>query len=181
MLVAIVACEIGFWVFLGAGLLTRYVLRRPRLGAVLLVCVPLVDVALLVLTGLDLRSGTQPDLSHGLAALYLGFSVAFGHSLVRWADVRAAHRFAGGPPPAASPRSGTWPRVRKEWKDFGLALLAAAVTVAVLAGLVLVAGPGVDTRPLLGFLPSMGVALTVWLLGWPVWETVRAAGSRRAG
>ena len=41
---AIVACEIGFWVVLAAGLLTRYVLRRPRAGAALLVCVPLVDL-----------------------------------------------------------------------------------------------------------------------------------------
>ena len=28
----IIACEVGFWLVLGAGLFARYVLRRPRLG-----------------------------------------------------------------------------------------------------------------------------------------------------
>lgn len=36
LLVIIVACEIGFWVLIGAGLTARYLLRRPRLGAGLL-------------------------------------------------------------------------------------------------------------------------------------------------
>ncbi|MCF6506523.1 hypothetical protein E9549_03735, partial [Blastococcus sp. MG754426] len=60
MLVAIIACEIGFWVVLAAGLLTRYVLRRPRLGGALLLGVPLVDAVLLVLTAVDLGSGAAP-------------------------------------------------------------------------------------------------------------------------
>ena len=173
MLVAIVACEIGFWIVLGAGLLARYGLRRRRLGGALLLMVPLIDVALLVLTAVDLRSGAEPDLSHGLAALYLGFSVAFGHDLVHWADVRVAHRFAGGPPPQGPPPSGTRARVRKEWRDFGLGVLGAAVSVAVLAGLVAATGPGVDDGALLGLLPKLVLVLVIWLLGWPAWESVR--------
>jgi hypothetical protein len=35
------------------------------------------------------------------APAYLGFSVVFGPSVIRWADARFAHRFAGGPPPVA--------------------------------------------------------------------------------
>lgn len=179
MLIAIVACEIGFWVVLAAGLLARYGLGRPRLGAALLIAVPLVDLALLVLTAVDLRSGTEPDLSHGLAALYLGFSVAFGHDLIRWADVRVAHRFAGGPPPAGPPPSGTRARARKEWRDFGLALLGAALTAAVLAGLAAATGPGVDDSALLGLLPKVGYVLVIWLFGWPVWESVALARRTR--
>lgn len=97
----IIACEIGFWVVLLAGLATRYVLRRPWTGAVLLLCVPLVDLVLLWATVLDLRQGAVADWSHGLAAVYLGFSVAFGHDIIRRADQRFAHRFAGGPVPAS--------------------------------------------------------------------------------
>ncbi|WP_407342151.1 hypothetical protein [Pengzhenrongella phosphoraccumulans] len=87
MLVAVIAaCEVGFWVLLGAGLVARYALRRPRLGAALLVGVPLVDLVLLAATVLDLRAGSTATFVHGLAAAYIGFSVAFGHSTIRWAD-----------------------------------------------------------------------------------------------
>ena len=57
----IVACEIAFWVVLAAGLVARYGLRRRRLGAILLACVPLVDVVLLVATVLDLSRGARAD------------------------------------------------------------------------------------------------------------------------
>jgi hypothetical protein len=175
VLIAIVACEIGFWVVLGAGLLARYGLRRRRLGGALLLAVPLIDLLLLVLTAVDLRSGAEPDLTHGLAALYLGFSVAFGHDLVRWADVRVAHRFAGGPAPQGPPPSGTAARVRKEWRDFGMGVVGAVLSAAVLAGLVAATAPGVDDGPLLGLLPKLVLVLGIWLLAWPVWESVRYA------
>ncbi|RQX50832.1 hypothetical protein DLJ57_10885, partial [Micromonospora chalcea] len=95
MLVAvIVGCEVAFWVVLLAGLIARYPLRRPRLGAALLIAVPVVDLVLLAATMIDLRRGATATFAHGLAAAYLGFSVAFGHRMVRWADERFAHRFA---------------------------------------------------------------------------------------
>lgn len=103
----IIACEVLFWVFLLAGLATRYLLRRPRLGAALLICAPLVDLILLVAVSLDLRAGAEPSLAHLLAAIYLGISVGYGHSMVRWADVRFAHRYADGPAPAPKPRRGS--------------------------------------------------------------------------
>lgn len=106
ILAVIAACEIGFWVVLLAGLATRYLLRRRRLGGVLLAAVPLVDLVLLGATVLDLRDGATAGFAHGLAAAYLGFSVVFGPSMVRVADERFAHRFAGGPPPGRPPRTG---------------------------------------------------------------------------
>ena len=102
----IIACEIMFWVFIAAGLAARYLLRRKTLGAALLICAPLVDVVLLVATALDLRGGGEANFTHGLAAAYIGFSVAFGHSLISWADARFAYRFAGGPAPVAPPKYG---------------------------------------------------------------------------
>ena len=123
----IVACEVGFWVVLFAGLATRYLWRRPRLGAALLVCVPLVDLVLLVASALDLRYGRgEADVAHGLAAVYLGVSVAWGHSMVRWADARFAHRFAGGPSPPRPPKTGR-EHARHERRQWGRHLLAWAV------------------------------------------------------
>jgi hypothetical protein len=180
MLPYVVACEIGFWVVLGAGLLARYVLNRRRLGAALLLAVPLVDVALLVLAFLDLRSGAAPDLSHGLSAGYLGFSVAFGPDLVRWADVRVAHRFRSGPPPVPVPPSGSRARMRKEWRDFALAVLATVLSGAVLAALAAATGPGTDDAPLLTLLPKLAMVLLIWFLGWPLWETDAVAAADRS-
>src|SRR5918994_7261573 len=137
MLIAVVvACEIGFWVVLGAGLLARYGLGRRRLGAILLVCVPLVDVVLLVATVIDLAHGATADFGHGLAAAYIGFSVAFGHGAIRWADERFAHRFAGGPPPWRPPRGGR-ERARYEWRELSKAAVAWAISCALLAAAIL--------------------------------------------
>lgn len=176
ILAAIVACEIGFWVVLAAGLTARYALRRPRLGAALLVCVPLVDLALLAFTVIDLRRGAPPSQAHGLAAVYLGVSVVFGHAMVRWADVRAAHRWAGGPPPAPKPAGGTPERLRYEWREFGKACLAVALSCALLLGAIAVVGDRGETAGLWAWMPRLGLVLAVWLVGWPVVETVRSAG-----
>lgn len=138
----IVATEIAFWVVLFSGLAARYVLRRPRLGAALLVATPLVDVALLGFTVLDLSNGATASVAHSLAAVYIGVSLAFGHQLVRWADVRFAQRFAGGPAPERGPRSGRahaaharrgWRRHLLAWA-IGVGLLLAAEAVVADAG-----------------------------------------------
>ncbi|MCQ9707551.1 hypothetical protein M7752_14125, partial [Streptomyces sp. BSP1] len=102
----IVICEVGFWVLLAAGLGLRYLAKMPRTGAAVLLCEPLLEVVLLVVTVLDLRAGADPDWKHGLAAVYIGYTAAFGHYTVRWLDGHARHRLAGGPPPVRPPRFG---------------------------------------------------------------------------
>jgi hypothetical protein len=185
MLIAILACEVGFWLVLAAGLVVRYALRRPRLGGALLVGVPLVDLALLVLTVVDLRRGSPVEAAHGLAAAYLGFSVVFGHAMVRAVDVRVAHRFRGGPAPAAKPFSGTWARARREWREFGRAALAAGLSAVLLLGAIAMLGPNADAGPLWGWFPRLGVTLLIWLVAWPLWDSIRAltrsAGASAAG
>lgn len=180
IIAAVVVCEVGFWVVLAAGLLVRYVLRRPRLGGVLLACVPLVDLALLAFTVLDLRRGAPAQLGHGLAAVYLGYSVVFGRATVRWADRRAAHRWAGGPPPRPRPASGTRARVRLEWREFGQGCAAAGISAVLLLAAVALAGERADVGPLTAWLPKLGLVLVVWLVGWPLWETARCAASPAA-
>src|SRR5918998_1440252 len=132
MLIApLLACGNGFWVVLGARLTPRYLFRRRRLRALLLALVPFVDLILLVATVIDLSGGATADFKHGLAAAYIGFSVAFGHSMIRWADQRFAHRFAGGPPPWRPPEGGP-ARVRYEWLEWGKGMLGWAVACGLL-------------------------------------------------
>ncbi|MDQ1008266.1 hypothetical protein QFZ82_002751 [Streptomyces sp. V4I23] len=127
----IVVCEVGFWVLLAAGLATRYLLKMPRTGAALLLCEPLLEVVLLVATAVDLESGAEPSWKHGLAALYIGYTVGHGHRTVKWLDGHAAHRFGGAPPPAKPPRYGM-ARAKHEGRVWLGTLIAAGVTTVLL-------------------------------------------------
>lgn len=132
----IIGSEIMFWVFLFGGLAARYVLRRKRLSSALLICAPLVDLVTLTAAVVDLRAGTEPSFAHVLAAIYIGVSVGFGHSMVHWADVRFAHRFADGPAPAPKPAGGP-ARIAHERRGILRHLIAGAVggALLLLAGL----------------------------------------------
>ncbi|HST81365.1 MAG TPA: hypothetical protein VLL08_06465 [Kineosporiaceae bacterium] len=158
----IIGCEIGFWLILVTGLVLRYLVGRPRLGAVVLVLAPLVDLILLVATVLDLRAGAQAEWMHGLAAAYIGYSVAFGHSTIRWADVRFAHRFAGGPAPDTRDKYGM-ARAIKEWKIFGLAVLAWLASCALLIAAIALVGNG-ETAELQAWIGRLSLILGIWFL-----------------
>jgi hypothetical protein len=56
------------------------------LSNAVLLCVPLIDVVLLAATVISVRRGAEPDIWHGLSAAYLGLTVVYGHSTIRWAD-----------------------------------------------------------------------------------------------
>jgi hypothetical protein len=156
----IVICEVLFWAVLVAGLATRYLLRRRRLGGALLACAPLVDVVLLVATALDLRGGGTATVAHSLAAVYIGVSVGFGHRMVRWADVRFAHRYAGGPPPEPKPRHGA-AHAAYERAGWARHLLAWAVGVGLMGLAVLVVGDVARTQALLDTMRLWSVVLVV--------------------
>lgn len=170
LLIVIAACEIGFWVLLLAGLVARYPLRRRRLGAVLLAATPVTDLVLLVAGTLDLRAGATAGVAHGLGAAYLGFSVVFGPALVRWADARFAHRFAGGPPPVRPPRYGPG-RVRYEWREFGKAGLAVGIAAVLLLAAIVMVGDPDRTEALRWWLVRLGMVLAIWAI-WPVSHTL---------
>lgn len=106
MITVIIACEIGFWLLLLAGLVARYILRARRLSTLLLAAVPLVDVVLLIVTVVDVRRGAALDPSHALAAAYIGISVMFGPGMIHWADQKFAARFGDRSRAADPPKFG---------------------------------------------------------------------------
>jgi hypothetical protein len=160
VLAVIIACEIGFWVLLVAGLLARYVLRARTVSTLLLLSVPLVDVVLLAVSVIDLRRGGAAGFEHGLAAVYLGVSVAFGHQMVRWADQRFARRFAGGPEPVRPPRAGHAHAAhqRRQWLRH---LLAYGIAVVVLGVFTALVGDADRTAPLWAVLWPWTIVLVV--------------------
>ncbi|MFC8246648.1 hypothetical protein [Streptomyces chartreusis] len=150
MIVAlIIACEVGFWVLLALGLAVRYLLKWRRTSVVLLLCEPLLELVLFVATAVDLKNGAEPGWEHGLAALYIGYTVVYGHYTIRWLDGHAAHRLGGAPRPPRPPRYGM-ARARHEGGLWLRTLLGAAVACALLQGAVWYVGDG-DTSSLRSF------------------------------
>ncbi|CAM5272490.1 hypothetical protein GCM10010329_79160 [Streptomyces spiroverticillatus] len=159
-----------FWVLLGAGLAARYALGQRALGAALLLCVPLIDVVLLVTTVLSVRAGAEPTIWHGLSAAYLGLTIVYGHRTVRWADAKFAHRYQGAALPER-PRLYGRAAVVDAWRSWLTFLLAYAISAGLLFGLVLLVG-GLDRgAPLLIWLNPLSKVLIYSLL-WPVAASV---------
>ncbi|MEU8433027.1 hypothetical protein AB0F18_08935 [Streptomyces sp. NPDC029216] len=147
MLVAlIIACEVGFWVLLAGGLALRYLAGMPRLGAAVLLCEPLLELALLVVSFADLKNGGEPSWRHGLAAFYIGYTVGYGHYTVKWLDRHAAHRLAGGPKPPGTKYGKA--RAVHEWKLWTRTLAAAVVALGLLQAGIWYAGDAADTSGL---------------------------------
>lgn len=171
------ACEVGFWVLLVTGLAARYLLRAQRLSMVLLVLVPVLDLVLVTASLIDVSGGSPPGMTHGLAAVYLGFTVAFGHSVIRWADRRFAHRFAGGPAPPKPPKYGR-AKVAYEWREWSKIAVAWGVSLVVTFVTAMVAGTGVPPLPdwyddpLWSWCARLVPIVLIWFVGWPLWTTI---------
>ncbi|RLP74580.1 hypothetical protein D9V32_12905 [Mycetocola tolaasinivorans] len=175
LVIAIVICEVAFWVAILAGLTARYLLRRPRLGAVLLLLAPVIDAVLLALVLVDLLGGGTASWQHGLAAIYIGASIAYGGRMVSWADVRFKQRFAGGPAPEKVYGSRY---TLKCWRDVVRTTLAVAIAAAILGGIILLVNDPERTDALSGFFRILGIVFVVdllWAVSYTIWPKKPAA------
>ncbi|MFD2840661.1 hypothetical protein ACFSYH_08770 [Populibacterium corticicola] len=169
ILFAIIACEIGFWIAILAGLAARYLAGRPRLGAALLIAAPIIDVVLLVLVAVDLLGGGHASWHHGLAAIYIGISVAYGHRMIGWADAKFATRFRGAPPRAVL--SGSAYTI-KCWQDVARTSVAAGIAGAILYGLIYFVAAPARTAELEGFFQVLGLIVgidLIWAASYTLW------------
>ncbi|HWK21854.1 MAG TPA: hypothetical protein VNS08_02380 [Ureibacillus sp.] len=82
----IIVAEILFWIAIIAGLFTRYALHQKRLSILFFLLTPLIDLALIVLTVVDLHSGAIATAAHGLSVIYIGVSISYGKTMINWAD-----------------------------------------------------------------------------------------------
>ena len=164
----ILGCEVAFWVVLALALAVRYLLRRDRQSRLLLLALPALDLVLFGLTALDLKRGSPAAFAHGLAAAYVGVTLAFGGVAVSWADRHVAHWFAGSPRPAPAPTRG-WPAFRYELVLWVRCLVAALITILLVIGLIAFANNETATEALHPWLriPFGGVIL--WFLFGPLW------------
>ncbi|WP_414051448.1 hypothetical protein [Macrococcus animalis] len=86
ILLLIIAAEIMFWVFIILGLIARYTFKKEKLSLILLSSTISVDLFLVICTTIDLRSGNEASVFHGIAAVYIGVSLMFGKQMIQYAD-----------------------------------------------------------------------------------------------
>ncbi|HBF59627.1 MAG TPA: hypothetical protein DDW40_10120 [Exiguobacterium sp.] len=153
---AIVCCEIQFWVFIVAGLIVRYGFRREKLGFRLMAMSPVIDIVLLVLTVFDLSRGSTATLAHGLAAIYIGVSLAFGKQMIAWAD--GVYRRVILREQVAKERIS---RARRERNGFYRHILAFLIGGALLGAMILWLGNTEQTESLLRTLQLWGLVLVI--------------------
>ncbi|GAC70961.1 hypothetical protein [Gordonia soli] len=180
ILFVIIGCEIGFWLLLFGGLSVRYLLKRPRWSRPILLAIPILDLALLTAVAVDIHGGGEVTSIHRLAGIYLGVTIAFGHSMIAWADARFANWFADGPPPPKPPTGGM-PKFWHEARVYGRWLIAAAIaSVATLLLSVTVADPE-QRAELFGIFPMLAPVTVIWLIVGPVWALLAGRDDDRHG
>jgi hypothetical protein len=167
----IIGCEAAFWVVLALALAARYLLRRDLLSRALLLGLPAVDLLLLLFTALDLRSGTPATFAHGLATAYVGFTVAFGPVMIRWADRHFAFRFAGGPRPVTVTALG-WVAVREELELWLRCVVAWIITIALLSALITYIDNEAITEELYAWFRIASGSTILWFVLGPMWRVV---------
>ncbi|MEC5181581.1 hypothetical protein [Arthrobacter sp. CG_A4] len=175
ILAIIVGCEIGFWVLIVLGLIARYVLRLKRTGVVLLAITPVVDLILLAATVIDMMAGAMATLFHGIAAIYLGVSVAYGHKMISWADIRFAHKFAAGPAPVKKYGRAY---AGECWKDVARTTLAVVIAAGILWLITSLVDDVSRTSALSGLYGILGLIVAaelLWALGYTLWPKAESA------
>ncbi len=168
LIAVIVGCEIAFWLFLLSGLLVRYLFDLKRLSSALLICVPLVDVVLLAATTIDLSRGAVATYAHGLAAAYIGFSVAFGSVTIGWVDAWFAYKYAGAKRPASAPTHG-WKLIRSEIFWWLRCVLAVAVTQTLVYAAIFFVDDPHRTEQLNLWLKIPLFTVVLWFIFGPLW------------
>ncbi|PAF16921.1 hypothetical protein [Terribacillus saccharophilus] len=158
----IVISEIGFWVLILAGFITRYFFKLKKLGLILLASTPVIDLILLVATSVDLYRGSIATQVHAIAAIYIGVSISFGKSIIKWADVRFQYYvMKQGPKPVKQFGLDYAKHYLKSW---GQHVLAYIIGVGILFGLIYLINDSSRTEVLSGFLKVWTIVLGIDLV-----------------
>lgn len=158
----IIACEIAFWVVIVSGLVVRYLLKRPKLGLFLLALTPVVDLILLLATGFDLYRGAVATTAHAIAAVYIGVSIAYGKSMIEWADQRFQYYVTKqGPKPAVRYGMDHAKHYLKGWIRH---VIAYAIGAGILVGLIYLINDPSRTEAMNGVLRIWTLALGIDLI-----------------
>ncbi|MFB9974102.1 hypothetical protein FPQ10_09025 [Allobacillus sp. SKP2-8] len=155
----IVACEVGFWIFIIAGLVMRYIFNQKRIGILLLAMTPVVDLILILVTGIDMYRGGEPTTADAIAPIYIAVSIIYGKSIIQWADERFAYYVKReGPKP---PRRVGIEYAKHSMKGSLQHILAYMIGGAILLFMIYYIGNDTDTTVLESTLKFWGIIVIV--------------------
>ncbi|WP_229837873.1 hypothetical protein [Cellvibrio zantedeschiae] len=146
-------------------------MKFPKTSKAVLLCVPLLDLILLVATAIDLHHGATAEFAHGLAAVYLGFTVVYGGPLIKWLDQYAAYKFQSGEKIEAEQKYG-WSHTLDEWKQWLKGVAAGAIAAALLFLAISYVNQPEKTKLLYDWFQYIFWVLLIWLVCWPVWYSL---------
>ena len=126
---------------------------------------------LLAATAVDLRSESVATFAHGLAAAYLGFSIAFGGVTIEWADGVFARRFTGGSAAEKPPSHGR-ALLLFELRWFGRCLVAVAVTIFLPCLAIVLVNDSSKTEAFEVWMQLPLITAGLWFLFAPLWRLV---------
>lgn len=159
----IVVCEIAFWVVIIAGLSVRYLFKKPKLGLVLLALTPVVDLILFIITGIDLYNGAKATTAHAIAAVYIGVSIAYGKSMIDWADQRFRYYVAKQTEAKPIKRYGL-EYAKHYLKGFIRHIIAYIIGALLLLGMIYLINDASRTEALVGVLKIWALVLGIDLI-----------------
>ncbi|AOU00403.1 hypothetical protein ABEY01_12215 [Bacillus velezensis] len=155
----IVICEAAFWAAVIFGLAARYIFRRQKLGMFFFALIPILDAVLFLAAAADLYRGAAATMAHAVAAVYIGVSVAFGKSMIQWADERFRYYVVKE---GAKPVKRYGLDYAKHYaKGWGRHVLAFVIGGVLLAGTVFLIQDASRTEALSGLLKGWSVVLCI--------------------
>ena len=166
----IIFCEVGFWICLALGLFSRYYIKHEKLSKGFLYSIPVLDIVLLVATTIDLHQGSMAQFAHGLAAAYLGFTLVFGKSVIKWADHKVQTTFYNALD-YQEQRYG-FDYAKLEWRSWLKAVLACSIAAIFLYVAIYFVNDPIKTEALSEWYFILTNLLVIWLLFGPVWFTL---------
>ncbi|WP_068984728.1 MULTISPECIES: hypothetical protein [Lysinibacillus] len=159
MIAWIITAEIAFWIVIILGLICRYVLKMPKLSIFFFALTPVIDLLLVTLTALDLKAGTSASISHGIAAIYIGVSIAYGKTMITWADEKFQQWFLKSVH-KKEPLTGM-AKGKHEMKMLGQHIVAFIIGTGLLYAMSLFVGSNSDTSPLFQVMKVWGIVLAI--------------------
>ncbi|MGE7093070.1 hypothetical protein ACQKII_16765 [Lysinibacillus sp. NPDC048646] len=159
MIAWIITAEIAFWIVIIVGLICRYVFKMPKLSIFFFALTPVIDLLLVLLTAMDLKAGTPASTAHGIAAIYIGVSIAYGKTMISWADVKFQQWIL-----KASIEKETLTGMAKgkhEMNMLGRHIVAYIIGAGLLYAMTLFIGSNTDTSPLFQVMKVWGIVLTI--------------------
>ncbi|TKI70554.1 hypothetical protein FC756_07840 [Lysinibacillus mangiferihumi] len=159
MIAWIIAAEIAFWIVILIALVCRYRFNKPKLSIFFFALTPVIDLLLILLTALDLKAGTPASASHGIAAIYIGVSIAYGKTMITWADEKFQQWFLKIT--IEKQRLTGLAKGIHEVKMLGLHVLAYIISTSLLYAMIVFIGQHTDTSSLLQVMKIWGIVLII--------------------